>query len=176
MHTPTLPSITSKFAIPRPRQFVPRISIFQSLHHIISKIGRKHKAHRQQLAQGKPWRETEKGRGKGKDKSKGKGRHSRMGNEESRVVDPDTPPQTLKARTVEALAQYIKDGRAKQIVVMVSSPAYITSSHSSPTQDRRRHQYIRRHTRLQITRDGTIRQSRAPEPPIRRSRLRHLVF
>jgi NAD-dependent histone deacetylase SIR2 len=67
------------------------------------------------LAQGKPWRETEKGRGKGK----GKGRRSKMGNEESRVVDADTPPQTLKARTVEALAQYIKDGRAKKIVVMV---------------------------------------------------------
>jgi hypothetical protein len=174
MYTPTLPSISTKFVIPRPRQFVPRISIIQSLHHIISKIGRKHKAHRQQLAQGKPWRETEKGRGKGK--GKGKGRHTKMGNEESRVVDPDTPPQTLKARTVEALAQYIKDGRAKQIVVMVSSPAYITSSHSSPAQDRRRHQYIRRHTRLQITRNRTIRQPRAPEPPIRRSRLRHLVF
>jgi NAD-dependent histone deacetylase SIR2 len=75
------------------------------------------------LAQGKPWRETEKGRGK--DKGRGKGRRSKMGNEESRVVDPDTPPQTLNARTVEALAQYIKDGRAKQIVVMVR----YTSSH-----------------------------------------------
>ncbi|KAH7410024.1 DHS-like NAD/FAD-binding domain-containing protein [Phaeosphaeria sp. MPI-PUGE-AT-0046c] len=44
-----------------------------------------------------------------------------MGNEESRIVDSDTPTQTLKARTVEALAQYIKDGRAKQIVVMTGA-------------------------------------------------------
>lgn len=43
-----------------------------------------------------------------------------MGQDESRVVDPDAPPQTLKARTLEALAQYIKDGRAQKIVVMVS--------------------------------------------------------
>jgi NAD-dependent histone deacetylase SIR2 len=42
-----------------------------------------------------------------------------MGNEESRVVDLDTPTQTLRERSVQALAEYIKDGRAKQIVVMV---------------------------------------------------------
>jgi hypothetical protein len=42
-----------------------------------------------------------------------------MGNEESSVVDQDTPPQTLQARSLEALAQYIKDGRAQKIVVMV---------------------------------------------------------
>jgi NAD-dependent histone deacetylase SIR2 len=123
MHRSTLPNITTKLAILQLHQLVPHISIFQSLHHILLKIGRKHKAHRQQLAQDKPWRETEKGRGKDKGKGKGKGRHSRMGNEESRVVDSDTPPQTLKARTVDALAQYIKDGRAKQIVVMVRFPA-----------------------------------------------------
>jgi NAD-dependent histone deacetylase SIR2 len=43
-----------------------------------------------------------------------------MGQDESRVVDPNAPPQTLSARTLEALAQYIKDGRAQKIVVMVS--------------------------------------------------------
>ncbi|KAF1916006.1 DHS-like NAD/FAD-binding domain-containing protein [Ampelomyces quisqualis] len=43
-----------------------------------------------------------------------------MGNEESRV-EVDTPPQTLKARTVEALAQYIRDERAKRIVVMTGA-------------------------------------------------------
>jgi len=42
-----------------------------------------------------------------------------MGQEESRVVDPSARPKTLKARTLEALAQYIKDGRAQKIVVMV---------------------------------------------------------
>jgi len=80
------------------------------------KIGRKHKAHRQQAQQNKPWRNAEKGR-------KDKGKRGRMGQDESRVVDPNAPPQTLSARTLEALAQYIKDGRAKKIVVMVSSSA-----------------------------------------------------
>lgn len=113
----TLSSIINKLPVPRPRQLAPHKLLSSLLDLKFLKIGRKHKAHRQQLAQNKPWRETEKGRGKGK--GKGKGRRSKMGNEESRIIDPDTPTQTLKARTVEALAQYIKDGRAKQIVVMV---------------------------------------------------------
>jgi NAD-dependent histone deacetylase SIR2 len=46
-----------------------------------------------------------------------------MGNGDSKMVEADAPAQTLKARTVEALAQYIKDGRAKRIVVMVSQPS-----------------------------------------------------
>ncbi|KAI4622090.1 hypothetical protein J4E83_004829 [Alternaria metachromatica] len=64
--------------------------------------------------QNKPWRNAEKGR-------KGKGKRGRMGQDESRVVDPNAPPQTLSARTLEALAQYIKDGRAKKIVVMTGA-------------------------------------------------------
>lgn len=36
------------------------------------------------------------------------------------MVDPSTRPFTLKQRTTEALAQYIKDGKAKNIVVLVS--------------------------------------------------------
>jgi NAD-dependent histone deacetylase SIR2 len=133
MHRLTLPNITTKLSVLQPRQHYHRSFSQLSLHHRIFKIGRKHKADRQQLAQGKPWRETEKGRGKGK--GKGKGRRSKMGNEESRIVDEDTPPQTLKARTVEALAQYIKDGRAKQIVVMVRhvSLQYHTSTNGSKT-------------------------------------------
>ncbi|KAH8696979.1 DHS-like NAD/FAD-binding domain-containing protein [Phaeosphaeriaceae sp. PMI808] len=86
---------------------------------------RKHKAHRQQSAQGKPWEETEKGRGrgkgKGKEKGRGKGRRFKMGNEESTMVGANTPPQTLKARTLKALAQYIKEGWARQIVVMTGA-------------------------------------------------------
>ncbi|KAF1848684.1 NAD-dependent deacetylase sirtuin-2 [Cucurbitaria berberidis CBS 394.84] len=81
------------------------------------KIGRKHKAHRQQAQQDRPWRNSENGRSKGKSK----GSRGRMGNEESTVANPDAPPQTLSARSLEALAQYIKDGRAKKIVVMVGA-------------------------------------------------------
>jgi hypothetical protein len=93
-------------------RYIPRFST--------SNIGRKHKGHRQQAQQERPWRNAEKGR-----RSKGKGRRGIMGQDESRVMDPSAPPRTLKARTVEALAQYIKDGRAQKIVVMVgSSPRY----------------------------------------------------
>ncbi|KAI4639913.1 hypothetical protein J4E93_008712 [Alternaria ventricosa] len=81
---------------------------------VLKFTGRKHKAHRQQAQQNKPWRNAEKGR-------KGKGKRGRMGQDESRVVDPNAPPQTLSARTLEALAQYIKDGRAKKIVVMTGA-------------------------------------------------------
>jgi len=42
-----------------------------------------------------------------------------MGNEESSMVDPSTRPFTLSARSTEALAQYIKEGKAKKIVVLV---------------------------------------------------------
>ncbi|KAK3114764.1 Sir2 histone deacetylase Hst2 [Teratosphaeriaceae sp. CCFEE 6253] len=44
-----------------------------------------------------------------------------MGNEESTPVDENTPPQTLSARTLEGLAEYIKSGKASQIVVMTGA-------------------------------------------------------
>ncbi|KAF3040385.1 Sir2 histone deacetylase Hst2 [Didymella keratinophila] len=44
-----------------------------------------------------------------------------MGNEESTMVDPSTRPFTLKQRTTDALAQYIKDGKAKKIVVLTGA-------------------------------------------------------
>ncbi|KAG9186139.1 NAD-dependent histone deacetylase SIR2 [Alternaria panax] len=44
-----------------------------------------------------------------------------MGQDESRVADPTAPPRTLEARTLEALAQYIRDGRAQKIVVMTGA-------------------------------------------------------
>ncbi|CAI6335435.1 unnamed protein product [Periconia digitata] len=44
-----------------------------------------------------------------------------MGQDESRMVDDDTPPKTLDSRSLESLAKYIKDGRAKRIVVMTGA-------------------------------------------------------
>lgn len=41
-----------------------------------------------------------------------------MGQEESRMVDDKTPPETLESRSVEAIAKYIKDGKVKRIVVI----------------------------------------------------------
>lgn len=43
-----------------------------------------------------------------------------MGQESSTPVDESTPPETLKARSLEAVASYISEGRARKIVLMVS--------------------------------------------------------
>ncbi|EXJ91429.1 NAD-dependent histone deacetylase SIR2 [Capronia coronata CBS 617.96] len=44
-----------------------------------------------------------------------------MGNESSTPVDEATPPTTLHARTIEAVAQYIKEKDVKNIVVMTGA-------------------------------------------------------
>ncbi|OTB17107.1 hypothetical protein K445DRAFT_316601 [Daldinia sp. EC12] len=44
-----------------------------------------------------------------------------MGQETSHLIDPDTPPETLSERSLRAVAQFIKDGRAKRIVVMTGA-------------------------------------------------------
>ena len=45
----------------------------------------------------------------------------KMGNEESTPIDESTPPNTLTGRTLEALAEYIKSGRVKNVVVMTGA-------------------------------------------------------
>ncbi|KAF2731456.1 NAD-dependent deacetylase sirtuin-2, partial [Polyplosphaeria fusca] len=79
-------------------------------------IGRKHKQHRQQLHQSKPWRDGEKGRREGK--GKGRSRFHKMGQEESSMIDDSQPTQTLDSRTLESVAKFIRDGHARKIVVM----------------------------------------------------------
>ena len=44
-----------------------------------------------------------------------------MGQESSSPVDESIPSQTLKDRTLGSVAQFIGDGHAKNIVVMVGS-------------------------------------------------------
>ncbi|KAI1408261.1 NAD-dependent deacetylase sirtuin-2 [Hypoxylon sp. FL1857] len=44
-----------------------------------------------------------------------------MGQETSSLIDPDTPPDTLSDRSLRAVAKFIKDGGAKQIVVMTGA-------------------------------------------------------
>lgn len=58
-----------------------------------------------------------------------------MGNESSTVVDENTPPSVLQARTVEAVAKYVKEKQVRRVVVMVClviptcpSPALITKA------------------------------------------------
>ncbi len=48
-----------------------------------------------------------------------------MGQEVSSPVDESTPSRTLEARSIDAIATYVKTGRARNIVVMVG----LTSSH-----------------------------------------------
>lgn len=69
---------------------------------LLHKIGRRRKDRHQKSRQGKPWR-------------------NRMGQEESTLVDENTPPLTLKSRSVEAIADFINSGKAKRIVVLVRS-------------------------------------------------------
>lgn len=42
-----------------------------------------------------------------------------MGNESSVPVEDDVPPATLRERTLEAAADYIKEKNVRRIVVMV---------------------------------------------------------
>ena len=56
-----------------------------------------------------------------------------MGAEQSTQFDESSDPHTLKSRSVEALAQYIKDGHAKKIVVMVRKQARLKTTRKSPT-------------------------------------------
>ncbi|KAI9835332.1 MAG: hypothetical protein M1819_002476 [Sarea resinae] len=44
-----------------------------------------------------------------------------MGQEASSPIDESTPSRTLEGRTVDAVAKFIKDGRAKKIVVMAGA-------------------------------------------------------
>lgn len=66
----------------------------------IFNIGRRRKERHQKSKPGKPWR-------------------GRMGQEESTPVSESTPPLNLKNRTIESVAEYIKSGKAKRIVVLV---------------------------------------------------------
>lgn len=67
------------------------------------------------------------GRGRGRGKSKAKGQNScslgglQMGNESSTPVAEDVPPATLYARTIEAVADYIKRNNVKRVVVMTGA-------------------------------------------------------
>ncbi|KAL4760490.1 SIR2 family NAD-dependent protein deacylase [Aspergillus foveolatus] len=44
-----------------------------------------------------------------------------MGNESSTLVDEKTPPSVLEARTVEAVAKYVKEKPVRRVVVMVGA-------------------------------------------------------
>lgn len=113
-----------------------RVTVTCSLHvypqadkHSIT-IG-KHKSRHEQLAEGRSGRDKKFQKGKGREKEHkknkgrgqaGKNRFSRMGQEQSSPIDDSTPSVTLENRSLDALAKYIKDGRAKRIVTMVRIP------------------------------------------------------
>lgn len=54
-----------------------------------------------------------------------------MGQDQSsQFIDDDTPTQTLDSRTLESVAKLIKDGRARRIVVMVSTTRVFPGSNN----------------------------------------------
>jgi NAD+-dependent protein deacetylase SIR2 len=105
-------SLASKHKICRQPSLTDQANI-NHLRHIIANIGRKHKQHRGQKG-GKANKPSKSWRGS-------VGRFFRMGNEESTPIDESVPAETLKARTLEALADYIKSGKANKIVVMTGA-------------------------------------------------------
>ena len=44
-----------------------------------------------------------------------------MGQESSVLIDDDTPPVTLEARTIDAVAEYVHEYPVRKVVVMVST-------------------------------------------------------
>lgn len=44
-----------------------------------------------------------------------------MGQQNSQLVDPNTPPRTLSERSLEAVAKLINDGRVNRIVVLTGA-------------------------------------------------------
>ena len=119
--------------------------------HFAFTIGRKCKAHRQSQKQayelgweeeGSDWDRREwgksygKGKGKGKGKEKGKGRNNRkMGQDQSHeMVDESTPPRALESRDLEGVAKYIREGKAKKILVLVSESRKSQPSKFPPLQ------------------------------------------
>lgn len=44
-----------------------------------------------------------------------------MGQDQSGLIEDDTPPNTLSERSLSAVAQMIKDGHAQRIVVMTGA-------------------------------------------------------
>lgn len=44
-----------------------------------------------------------------------------MGQEESTLVDESVPPETLTERSLSAVAEYIKNGQARRIVVLTGA-------------------------------------------------------
>lgn len=58
-----------------------------------------------------------------------------MGNESSVPVEDDVPPATLRERTLEAVADYVKEKNVRRIVVMVrplKSPSHELTANGQP--------------------------------------------
>lgn len=55
-----------------------------------------------------------------------------MGNENSSLIDEQTPPTKLSDRSLSAVAKYIKDGKGKEIVVMTGAGLSTAAGSKSP--------------------------------------------
>jgi hypothetical protein len=65
-----------------------------------------------------------------------------MGNESSTPVDESTPPTTLYARNIDAVAKYVQDRQVRRVVVMVSIGTHNLGRNADILTDRRWYQYI----------------------------------
>lgn len=89
------------------------------------------------------------------------------------MVDESTPPQTLSERSISAIADYIKSGNVKRIVVMtgagISTAAGSECYPSSPAISAA--DILPYSSGFQITEDWTLQQPRALKPSSCRSRV-----
>ena len=65
------------------------------------------------------------------------GPEQKMGNQNSSPIDPSVEPDTLRERSLAAVAEYIRDGEVQQVVVMtgagISTAAGSKSASALPT-------------------------------------------
>jgi len=71
--------------------------------------------------QGKQPRSSSVKKNNNKKPRRGGNRRGKMGQAPSFAIDPDTPPLTLKECSLNAVAEFIKSGRARRIVVMTGA-------------------------------------------------------
>jgi hypothetical protein len=65
--------------------------------------------------------QAKRGRDGGPKRPKTKKPKRKMGQEHSSIVSDDTPPETLRERSLAAVAEHIKSGKARRIVVMTGA-------------------------------------------------------
>lgn len=103
-----------------------------------------------------------------------------MGQEESTFADARGPPETLQERSLEAVAEHIKSGDARRIVVLtgagISTAAGSKSITPNPPHSVHIDAWLPHSSGLSIAKDGPVQQLGPFKTAIRRGRVRHCLL